>query len=106
MLGDVERLNAALRAGVQPQQVCGKDSLTRRALKPDTTAHGPVVVVREAFVWGGFVSARIGALLSVVAPRGEIGALLRVSSVFVRGGERARPRSGGGKVLLRFVKIR
>ena len=41
MLGDVERVRAALRAGAQPQQVCGKDSLTKRALKPDTIAHGP-----------------------------------------------------------------
>ena len=41
MLGDVERVRAALRAGAQPQQVCGKDSLTKRVLKPDTIAHGP-----------------------------------------------------------------
>ncbi len=41
MLGDVERVRAALGAGAQPQQICGKDSLTRRALKPDTIAHGP-----------------------------------------------------------------
>ena len=41
MLGDLERIRAALRAGAQTQQICGKDSLTRRALKPDTIAHGP-----------------------------------------------------------------
>ena len=41
MLGDMERVRAALRAGAQPQQICGRDSLTRRALKPDTIAHGP-----------------------------------------------------------------
>ena len=41
MLGDVERVRAALRAGAQPQQICGKNSLTRRALEPDTIAHGP-----------------------------------------------------------------
>ena len=41
MLGDSERVRAALRAGAQPQQICGKDSLTRRTLKPDTIAHGP-----------------------------------------------------------------
>ena len=39
------------------------------------------------------------------AARGD-SRVLRVSSVFVRGTERARPRSGGGKVLLRFVEIR
>ena len=41
MLGDSERVRAALRAGAQPQQICGKDSLTRRTLKPDTIAHCP-----------------------------------------------------------------
>ena len=41
MLGDMERVRAALRAGAQPQQICGRDSLTRRALKPDAIAHGP-----------------------------------------------------------------
>ena len=37
----MERVRAALRAGAQPQQICGKDSLTRRALRPDAIAHGP-----------------------------------------------------------------
>ena len=41
MLSDVERVRAALRAGAQPQQVFGIDSLTRRTLRPDTIAHGP-----------------------------------------------------------------
>ena len=41
MLGDMERVRAALRAGARPQQICGIDSLTRRALKPDAIAHGP-----------------------------------------------------------------
>ena len=41
MLGDIERVRAALRAGARPELVYGKDSLTRRALKPDTIAHGP-----------------------------------------------------------------
>ena len=41
MLGDAERVRAALMAGAQPQQVCGRDSLTKRALKPDTIAQGP-----------------------------------------------------------------
>ena len=41
MLGDLERVRAALRAGARPQQLCGRNSLTKRALKPDTVAHGP-----------------------------------------------------------------
>ena len=41
MLSDLERVRAALRAGARPQQICGINSLTRRALKPDTVAHGP-----------------------------------------------------------------
>ena len=41
MLCDLERVRAALRVGAQPQQICGRDNLTRRALKPDTIAHGP-----------------------------------------------------------------
>ena len=41
MLGDLERVRAALRAGARPQQICGTNSLTKRALKPDTVAHGP-----------------------------------------------------------------
>ena len=41
MLGDVERVKAALRAGARPEMVYGRDSLTRRARKPDTIAHGP-----------------------------------------------------------------
>ena len=41
MLCDLERVRAALRAGARPQQICGINSLTRRALKPDTVAHGP-----------------------------------------------------------------
>ena len=52
MLGDVERVRAALRAGAQPQQICGKDSLTRRALKPDTIAHGPDGDVLILVRWG------------------------------------------------------
>ena len=41
MLGDLERVRAALRAGAHPQQICGRDSMTGRALKPDAIAHGP-----------------------------------------------------------------
>ena len=41
ILGDLARVRAALRAGALPQQICGRDSLTRRALKPDAIAHGP-----------------------------------------------------------------
>ena len=41
MLGDLERVRAAQRAGARPQQLCGRNSLTKRALKPDTVAHGP-----------------------------------------------------------------
>ena len=41
MLGDLERVRAALRAGARPQQICGTNSLTKRSLKPDTVAHGP-----------------------------------------------------------------
>ena len=41
MLSDLERVKAALRAGARPQQVCGRNSMTKRALKPDTVAHGP-----------------------------------------------------------------
>ena len=40
MLGDLERVRAAMRAGAQPQQICGTGNLTRRALKPDAIAHG------------------------------------------------------------------
>ena len=40
-MNDSQRVRVALMAGAQPQQVCGKDSLTKRALKPDTIAHGP-----------------------------------------------------------------
>ena len=41
MLGDVERVRAALRAGARPELVYGRDSLTGRAQKADTIAHGP-----------------------------------------------------------------
>ena len=41
MLNDSERVRVALKAGVRPQQVCGRDSLTKRVLKPDTIAYGP-----------------------------------------------------------------
>ena len=41
MLCDLERVRAALRAGARPQQICGINSLTRRAIRPDTVAHGP-----------------------------------------------------------------
>ena len=34
-------MKAALRAGARPEMVYGRDSLTRRARKPDTIAHGP-----------------------------------------------------------------
>ena len=40
MLGDIERVRAALRAGARPELVHGKDSLTGRARKPDTIAYG------------------------------------------------------------------
>ena len=54
MLGDLERVRAALRAGAQPQQIFGMDNLTRRALRPDTIAHGPdgdvLILVRWARV--------------------------------------------------------
>ena len=40
MLGDIERVRAALRAGARPELVYGKDSLTGRARKPDTIAYG------------------------------------------------------------------
>ena len=43
MLSDLERVKAALRAGAQPQQVFGIDSLTKRTLRPDTMVHGPDV---------------------------------------------------------------
>ncbi len=41
MLDDNERVRAALRANAQPQLVCGRDSLTKRVLRPDTIAYGP-----------------------------------------------------------------
>ena len=41
MLGDIERVRAVLRAGAHPELVYGKDSLTRRAMKPDTVVHCP-----------------------------------------------------------------
>ena len=50
MLGDVERVKAALSAGAQPQEVYGRDSVTKRTLEPDLIAHGPndyvLIVVR------------------------------------------------------------
>ena len=52
MLGDLERVRAALRAGARPQQICGTDSLTRRALKPDAIAHGPDGDVLILARWG------------------------------------------------------
>ena len=52
MLGDMEWVRAALRAGAQPQQICGRDSLTRRALKPDKIAHGPDGDVLILVRWG------------------------------------------------------
>ena len=52
MLGDLERVRAALRAGSRPQQICGRDNLTRRALKPDTIAHGPDGDVLILVRWG------------------------------------------------------
>ena len=52
MLGDLERVRAALRAGAQPQQIFGKDNLTRRALGPDAIAHGPDGDVLVLVRWG------------------------------------------------------
>ena len=52
MLCDLERVRAALRAGAQPQQIFGTDSLTRRALRPDTIAHGPDGDVLVLVRWG------------------------------------------------------
>ena len=52
MLGDLERVRAALRAGARPQQICGTNSLTRRSLKPDTIAHGPDGDVLILARWG------------------------------------------------------
>ncbi len=52
MLRDVERVRAALRAGAQPPQIFGIDSLTRRALRPDTIAHGPDGDVLVLVRWG------------------------------------------------------
>ena len=52
MLSDVERVRAALRAGAQPLQIFGKDTLTRRALKPDAIAHGPAGDVLVLVRWG------------------------------------------------------
>ena len=52
MLSDVERVRAALRAGAQPQQVFGIDSLTRRTLRPDTIVHGPDGDVLVLVRWG------------------------------------------------------
>ena len=52
MLCDLERVRAALRAGAQPQQIFGMDNLTRRALRPDTIAHGPDGDVLVLVRWG------------------------------------------------------
>ncbi len=41
MLDDNKHVRAALRANAQPQLVCGRDSLTKRVLRPDTIAYGP-----------------------------------------------------------------
>ena len=41
-----------MRAGAQPQQVFGKDTLTRRALRPDAIVHGPDGDVLVLVRWG------------------------------------------------------
>ena len=48
----MERVKAALRAGARPQLVFGKDSLTRRTLRPDTIVHGPDGDVLVLVRWG------------------------------------------------------
>ena len=52
MLGDLERVKAALRAGARPQQIFGRNSMTKRSLKPDTIAHGPDGDVLILARWG------------------------------------------------------
>ena len=52
MLCDLERVRAALRTGARPQQIHGKNSLTKRSLKPDTIAHGPDGDVLILARWG------------------------------------------------------
>ena len=75
MMCDLERVRAAMRAGARPQQICGRNSLTRRALKPDTVAHGPDGDLLILARWGR------------VTPLGQIWDEL----------ERARSRSPCGK---------
>ena len=52
MMCDLERVRAAMRAGARPQQICGRNSLTKRALKPDTVAHGPDADLLILARWG------------------------------------------------------
>ena len=52
MLCDLERVRAALRTGARPQQIHGKNSVTKRSLKPETIAHGPDGDVLILARWG------------------------------------------------------
>ena len=52
MLGDLERVKAALRTGARPQQIYGTNSMTKRCLKPETIAHGPDGDVLILARWG------------------------------------------------------
>ena len=52
MLCDLERVRAALRSGARPQQIHGKNSVTKRSLKPETIAHGPDGDVLILARWG------------------------------------------------------
>ena len=52
MLGDLERVRAALRSGARPQQLHCKNSMTKRCLKPETIAHGPDGDVLIPARWG------------------------------------------------------
>ncbi len=81
MLNDSDRVRAALRAGAQPQQVCGRDSVTKRTLKPDLIAHGPnddvLVLVRFGRVtmlgrtWDAQRAERGRSMSPCVIPREE-----------------------------------
>ena len=52
MLCDLERVRAALRSGARPLQIHGKNSVTKRSLKPETIAHGPDGDVLILARWG------------------------------------------------------
>ena len=81
MLCDLERVRAALRAGARPQQICGINSLTRRALKPDTVAHGPDGDLLILARWGRMTP--LGHLWDELEPAAQFRSYQRNADAFV-----------------------